>query len=566
MTNQHLNFYGQTDVGNKREKNEDSFWPIGSKNDRTPSHHPYPDSPWGQLYIVADGMGGHGAGDVASKNVVETVPDVYYNEELRKSTPPERIKYAIEEAHRRILAEARNDSDKARMGSTIAAVIVQGNRVFVAWVGDSRVYRLRNNRLEQLTTDHTVLQPEIEAGKISWDELHYHPQRSQLSNSLSARRSHIEVEVIEKSLKDGDQLLLCSDGLSSEIQDTRIEKVVKAYPPKQSVRGLIEQAKTGKTWKRNGKKVRSAGGEDNITAMVLHTPGVKLSPPLPVWPLAAAAAVLALLALILGAGLLFWPRGANQVQETPAGSVAGDSLIPTAASLTTLGEITPTPTPTLPPLPTDANPVIEPPAGEATSALTSGRAQPTATLAAYVTATPALLTPTPVITAADGGTTAVAAPPPGGDLPAAEIQLLQPEMGFVFPNGTNEIKFQWHDDNNCTLPYGYGFDLWIWREGQVPPGGVLDAVAMAKEGLISCDKSNGVYHFTVGDLSAAPSKGGPGKYFWDVFWIRTDNYQPPHPDESTAASFIIAGGGGGGEGDDDGGDGGGGSGGGDIIK
>lgn len=263
-----ITFYGTSDKGNKRTRNEDSLWPPAGATE-----HPNANHPLGQLFVVADGMGGYGAGNIASQITVETVPEVYYSESTPGATPTERLHAAITAAHEQIKIEASAAASMARMGTTIVAVVILEQQLWVAWVGDSRAYLLRKFRLQQLTEDHSVLWEQIKAGLISWEALHYHPYRSKLNNSLTAQRDEVTPSFLEAiPLQPDDQLLLCSDGLSSEVQNSRIEGLLRSYPPDECALALIDAANSPKAWLKEGESVQTAGGEDNITVIVIHMP------------------------------------------------------------------------------------------------------------------------------------------------------------------------------------------------------------------------------------------------------------------------------------------------------
>ncbi len=268
-----IQFVAETNIGNKRQVNEDSLWPPAGP-------HPYsPDHPYGMLFIVADGMGGHGAGDVASGLAVEMISETYYG--LADDYPDigQRLTMAIQEGHQRIVSEATESPDQRDMGTTVVAVVVkyddiyEQGEVWIAWAGDSRVYLLRQGQLKQLSRDHSRVWPLIESGQITWDELRFHPDRSKVTNALTARRPDVMPEIQNFSLQPGDQLLLCSDGLTGEVRPGEVEQILNDYPAGRAAQLLIKKANASTTVFKDGQSVMLPGGNDNITLIVINIPG-----------------------------------------------------------------------------------------------------------------------------------------------------------------------------------------------------------------------------------------------------------------------------------------------------
>jgi serine/threonine-protein phosphatase Stp1 len=197
-----LTFVCSTDIGNRRPVNEDTVWPRPDM-----SVHPYARSPHGLLFVVADGMGGHGAGDTASQLVVEALLAAYYDRNDPEPNPALRLEQAIRAAHQAIRARATTP-EFARMGSTVVAVVIKTGRMWIAWAGDSRAYRLHNGCLQLLTQDHSELWDAYQAKTISWEAMHYHVRRSTLTNSLTALRPLTAVAHESAELQPGDRVLL----------------------------------------------------------------------------------------------------------------------------------------------------------------------------------------------------------------------------------------------------------------------------------------------------------------------------------------------------------------------
>jgi len=229
---------GASHAGHLREENEDTF----------------AIDPRLGLYAVFDGMGGHMAGDVAA----QTARDLVVGEVAAAGAmaTADLLRRALSSASGTIFEQAQGRRDRHGMGTTAVVARVEGDKVTIAHVGDSRAYLLRGSRLEQLTADHTVVAAMLAAGAITPEEAVHHPYKNVLSRSLGSR-SEVEVEVQEVTLQPGDRLLLCSDGLSGYASQEAIEQVLRAAEtPHAATSDLVELALRG-------------GGGDNITAVVV---------------------------------------------------------------------------------------------------------------------------------------------------------------------------------------------------------------------------------------------------------------------------------------------------------
>jgi PPM family protein phosphatase len=226
----------RTDTGRQRSENEDSLFV------RAP------------IFVVADGMGGAQAGEVASKAAADA-----FDRDLPE-VPPERfLRETIEAANRRIHELARADASRAGMGTTITAAIVdaQTEEVAIGHVGDSRAYRLRRGKLEQLTRDHSLVEEMRRKGQITDAQAEDHPQRSIITRALGPE-PEVEVDLHTVPAAPGDVFLLCSDGLTTMVGEERIAAVLAAAGSmREAVRALVDEA--------NG-----AGGRDNITALAFR--------------------------------------------------------------------------------------------------------------------------------------------------------------------------------------------------------------------------------------------------------------------------------------------------------
>jgi len=233
-----------TDRGRMREGNEDSYLAAGP------------------LAAVADGMGGHRAGEVASATAMDQLST------LRDGGPwkddraaGEALKRAVAEANRRIRELAADDKALEGMGTTLTALLEDGDSVHLAHVGDSRAYLLRHGELSGLTEDHTLVQELVRQGRLRPEDAERHPQRSIITRALGVD-SDVEIDTATYKIVPGDRLLLCTDGLSGVVDHTRIRNVLLRTPdPQQAADKLVALA-------------NEAGGPDNITVIVLDAEGV----------------------------------------------------------------------------------------------------------------------------------------------------------------------------------------------------------------------------------------------------------------------------------------------------
>lgn len=223
-----------TDRGRCRERNEDSF---GWKDN---------------LFVLADGMGGHNAGEVASALVVEEVLRIDPKQE--EFIPSLRV--LLNQANQVLLDYADHHPECLGMGTTIALVKVETDRITVAHVGDSRVYLWRQTELIQLTRDHSVVEELVRGGGITEEEAQNHPQRNLLTKALGAP-GEVEVEINEVSVGQGDRVLLCTDGLTSMLSKEEInQKLSMDLCAQEIADALVREA-------------NNRGGADNITVIVI---------------------------------------------------------------------------------------------------------------------------------------------------------------------------------------------------------------------------------------------------------------------------------------------------------
>ena len=239
MAETNLQVGSATDVGRRRDHNEDAFVTFETEDG-------------GLVLVVADGMGGHLAGEVASAMAIEIL-----QRELTRpaADPSETLRAAIELANQEIWNEAARDPDKSGMGSTIVAAIVVDNQAYLANAGDSPAYLVRGGQTDQITRDHGLVAEQVEAGVIAEQDAEHHPFRHILTRCLGAEAS-VDVEVYPpRELQPGDVLVLCSDGLTEHVKKREVAALVEDPDPDEVARGLIDVA-------------NQRGGHDNITVVV----------------------------------------------------------------------------------------------------------------------------------------------------------------------------------------------------------------------------------------------------------------------------------------------------------
>ena len=304
----------KTDVGKQRDQNEDNCYANVLENDQVSAG----------LFIVADGMGGYHAGEVASKIAVDAIgeilspvigptssqPTLRLNKRKRgkgkaarkgderddpaKTRPlaetqaeseeneesdtgeesehetrqleesivtqhyADKLRDAIERSSEEIVTYGQKHPEARGLGSTVTAALAVGDQAFIANVGDSRTYLLRDGKLERLTQDHSLVERLVEAGQISREDVYDHPNRNLITRSLGAGRSEVEVDIYTERLRPGDALLLCSDGLWEMVHDPQLESILnEVSDPAEACDLLIERANEN-------------GGEDNITGVLVR--------------------------------------------------------------------------------------------------------------------------------------------------------------------------------------------------------------------------------------------------------------------------------------------------------
>jgi protein phosphatase len=239
--------FAVSDVGRRRESNEDNFLLDQSQG----------------LFAVADGMGGHAAGEVASKLAIDTLQEV-----LRRDAPGHSLattdeagtwlREAVVEANRRIWDSIRLHEERRGMGTTVVALLRAGDDAVIGHVGDSRIYLLRGDTLHRMTSDHSWVNEQVKLGLLSDDEAQRHPMRNIVTRALGSR-PEVAVDLVTAGVLPGDVFVLCSDGLNTMLADDEIRAIVASHreDPEAASTELVHAA-------------NQRGGEDNVTVVVIR--------------------------------------------------------------------------------------------------------------------------------------------------------------------------------------------------------------------------------------------------------------------------------------------------------
>ena len=239
-----MKIYAMTDVGRKREINQDYVYvtdkPIG----------PFPN-----LLAVADGMGGHKAGDFASKYTVKVLREELEDTPLDK--PEEILRNVVGIANHKLIEAASTDIKLEGMGTTLVVATVVGNTLYFANVGDSRLYVV-DKQLRQITRDHSLVQEMVRMGEITAEEARNHPDKNIITRALGAEKT-VDVDFFDMRLEPGSTILMCSDGLSNMVEDKKMEEI-------------ILNSDEDITWKGNTliQEANNNGGKDNIAIILIE--------------------------------------------------------------------------------------------------------------------------------------------------------------------------------------------------------------------------------------------------------------------------------------------------------
>lgn len=233
--------YSITDVGRRRADNQDFIYasdqPVGNLSN---------------LMVVADGMGGHNAGDLASRYTVETMVDFIEKSDEKRPIPL--LSTAIHQANEFVMEKAKADRALEGMGTTVVAATMQDGYLYVANVGDSRLY-LIDHEIEQITRDHSLVEEMIRVGEIQRKDARSHPDRNVITRAVGVREP-VRIDFFDVKLEPGDKILLCSDGLTNMVEDEDILRIVKKSGSiKEAAQKLVNEANKN-------------GGKDNISVVL----------------------------------------------------------------------------------------------------------------------------------------------------------------------------------------------------------------------------------------------------------------------------------------------------------
>ncbi|MGO8947481.1 MAG: Stp1/IreP family PP2C-type Ser/Thr phosphatase [Ktedonobacterales bacterium] len=240
----------RTDIGQIRSTNEDQLISVVPEDLQLLQDK-------GSLFVVADGLGGHNRGEVASALTIKEVRDSYYHD--LQSDIPMALQRAIKQANTAVYQA--NEMERAggasgfSMGTTCVAAVLHDQMLYAANVGDSRVYILRQGQLRQVTRDHSMVAQLVERGEITPAEARTHEKRNQIYRALGG--PEVEVDLFTEPVQEGDTLILCTDGLWAVLEEKELSAIIEQYDPEDSVQHLIAQA-------------NAAGGPDNVTALVVR--------------------------------------------------------------------------------------------------------------------------------------------------------------------------------------------------------------------------------------------------------------------------------------------------------
>ncbi|MDH5673487.1 MAG: Stp1/IreP family PP2C-type Ser/Thr phosphatase [Myxococcales bacterium] len=249
-----IKYWPLTDVGRVRDGNEDSFLVDAKLN----------------LFVVADGMGGHAAGEVASSVAVHALRETLAAERdaiigfergidaAGRAEVLRLMEKAVQEACTRVYAEAQRDPSKRGMGTTVVALLVIGTRGFIGHVGDSRIYVVRNDSVHQLTEDHSLINELLKRGRLKPDQIAKLNMKNAVTRAVGVYES-VEVDTLDFDVLAGDRFLLCSDGLTEYVEDADILRIFRDIPEDKVAQAFIDHA-------------NESGGKDNITAVVVKVP------------------------------------------------------------------------------------------------------------------------------------------------------------------------------------------------------------------------------------------------------------------------------------------------------
>lgn len=245
-----VKFAAKTDLGRVRENNEDKF-------DFYEPEDPTLLATRGCLYAVADGMGGHAAGQIASEMALKALVAAYYDGPTESI--PHALLEAIQCANDTVFQVARMMPDRSGMGTTLTVAVLAEDTLYIGHVGDSRAYLIRDGEIRQITQDHSWVAEQVRMGGLTEEEAEIHPWRNIITRSIG-NQDTVEADVFVEEARAGDIVVLCSDGLTGHVRADEIRRIASAHAPSEACRQLIELA-------------GARGGRDNITVAVIAIRG-----------------------------------------------------------------------------------------------------------------------------------------------------------------------------------------------------------------------------------------------------------------------------------------------------
>ncbi len=210
-------------------------------------------------FIIADGMGGHNSGEVASRIAVESVTKALQNnpaEFADSGQIPDRLEMLVVEANREVYIKSMDNSGDHGMGTTMTLAVISGDMIYIAHVGDSRLYLIRNSEIKRITTDHSYIEELVKKGSLTREEAERHPQKNIITRALGLP-GDIEVDRYDLKIEDEDSFVICTDGLTNMLTEEEIIRIAAGSDPEEACSRMVEAA--------NGN-----GGEDNITVIVIR--------------------------------------------------------------------------------------------------------------------------------------------------------------------------------------------------------------------------------------------------------------------------------------------------------
>lgn len=235
--------YGKTDIGNNRNTNQDYYHVSTSPVGNLPN-----------LFIVADGMGGHRAGDVASKEAVDTIIEVIESSDYKN--PVSIIEESIEKSNKKLLEKSKSNPEFQGMGTTVVMTTICNDNIYIANIGDSRLYII-NDEIRQITRDHSFVEEMVSMGKIDKNSAKNHIKKNVLTRALGVEEN-TQADFFEIKYEERSRILMCSDGLTNMVDDNEIRNIVMKHE-------LIEDAVNELIEKSN-----KNGGIDNITSLIIE--------------------------------------------------------------------------------------------------------------------------------------------------------------------------------------------------------------------------------------------------------------------------------------------------------